>query len=55
MAVLRHVNNLACDVKVIPIALPNMYVEQGDVNIQKHECGIDVESVCARLDRELEL
>ena len=54
MSVLRHVNTLNSDVKVIPIALPNMYVEQGDVNIQKHECGIDVESICARLDRELD-
>ena len=53
MAVLRHVNNIGSDVRVIPIAIPNMYVEQGDVNIQKRECGIDYESVCKRLDAEL--
>ena len=54
-AVLRHVNNLSCDVRVIPIAIPNMYVEQGDVSIQRRECRIDVESICERLDREIDV
>ena len=53
--VLRHVNNLSCDVRVIPIAIPNIYVEQGDVNIQRRECRIDVESICDRLDREIDV
>ena len=53
MHVLRHINNIGADVRVIPIAIPNMYVEQGDVSIQKRECRIDAESILERLEKEL--
>ena len=51
--VLRHINNVGADVKVIPIAIPNMYVEQGDVSLQKRECRIDADSIMERLEKEL--
>ncbi|MBQ9031711.1 MAG: 1-deoxy-D-xylulose-5-phosphate synthase [Parasporobacterium sp.] len=53
MEVLRHINNVSADVRVIPIAIPNLYVEQGEVSIQKRECRIDVDSICERLEKEL--
>ena len=53
MAVLRHINQLNAPIRVIPVALPNMYVEQGDVALQKKECGIDEESIYKRLAAEL--
>ena len=53
MEVLRHINNLGSDVKVIPIAIPNMYVEQGEVSLQKRECRIDADSIMEKLEKEL--
>lgn len=53
MAVLRHINSINADVKVINIAIPNMYVEQGSPDIQYKECRIDADSICRRLEREL--
>jgi len=55
MAVLRHVNSLNADVRVIPVALPNIYVEQGDVNSQRVECGIDIDSIYKKLAAELNI
>ena len=53
MSVLRHINNIGAQIRVIPIALPNMYVEQGDPAVQKKECRIDADSIMRRLEREL--
>ena len=53
VSVLRHVNNIGLDVRVIPIAIPNMYVEQGNVEKQRIECGIDAESIYHRIIKEL--
>ena len=53
MAVLRYINNLNADVKVINFAIPNSYVEQGSKAEQLKECGLDVDSITAKLDAEL--
>ena len=65
MAVLRYINNLksmsdnsavqerALKVKVITIAAPNIYVEQGNVDVQHHECGLDTVSVYNRIKKEI--
>ena len=54
MAVLRYVNNNHIDIKVITIAIPNAFIEQGSVSDQKKECGIDKESILKRLEKEFE-
>ena len=53
MAVLRYINNLDTDVKVINFAIPNSYVEQGSKAEQLKECGLDPDSIIAKLDAEL--
>lgn len=37
-------------VKVLPIALPDAYVEHGNINILFHELGMDVESIYKRVE-----
>ena len=53
MAVLRYINNLDTDVKVINFAIPNSYVEQGSKAEQLKECGLDLDSITSKLDAEL--
>ncbi|MBO4834572.1 MAG: 1-deoxy-D-xylulose-5-phosphate synthase [Lachnospiraceae bacterium] len=53
MAVLRYINNLDANVKVINFAIPNSYVEQGSKAEQLKECGLDPDSITAKLDAEL--
>lgn len=53
MAVLRYINNMDTDVKVINFAIPNSYVEQGSKAEQLKECGLDLDSIIAKLDAEL--
>ena len=38
------------DVKVLPIALPDAYVEHGNINILFHELGMDTESIYKRVE-----
>ncbi|MCF0229320.1 MAG: 1-deoxy-D-xylulose-5-phosphate synthase [Parasporobacterium sp.] len=54
MAVLRHLNEIGSDIRVINIALPNIYVEQGDVSVQRSECRIDPDSIYERIIKELQ-
>ena len=37
-------------VKVLNIALPDAYVEHGNINILFHELGMDVESIYKRVE-----
>ncbi len=53
MAVLRYINTEKKDVRVINLALPNTYVEQGSRKEQFKECGLDVGSMISRLEEEL--
>ena len=53
MAVLRFYNNRHTDIRVINIAVPNTYVEQGSKADQLKECGLDLESIMTRLGPEL--
>ena len=47
--VLQFVNVQNLDVKVINIAIPNVYIEHGNVNLLKKEARIDADSVYNRL------
>lgn len=38
------------DVEVMHIAIPNIYVEHGNVDILKQQVGLDAESVCRRIE-----
>lgn len=40
------------DIKVVNIALPDAYVEHGNVSLLRNELGIDSDSILARLKRE---
>ena len=51
--VLEHLNETNADVKVLQIAIPDEYVEHGNVDILKKEIGIDEESVLERILKEL--
>lgn len=53
MAVLRYVNSLNTEAKVINFAIPNYYVEQGKTIEQQKECGLDFDSIVKRLDAEI--
>ncbi len=54
MSVLKYVNEIKADVKVINIAIPNHYIEQGTRAQQMKECEIDAESIMKRLESEIE-
>lgn len=47
--VLRYVNSIENSVKVINIAIPNLYVEHGNIDILKKESGIDTESIVEKI------
>ena len=47
--VTEYVNNRELDVKVVNITLPDEYVEHGNVDILKKECGIDAESIVNKI------
>ncbi len=51
-AVLRYLNGQKKQLKVINLALPNSYVEQGSREEQFKECGMDVPSILKRLEEE---
>lgn len=52
--VVDYVTSEQIDLQVEKIALPDMYVEHGNVNILYKEAGIDAESVTARILKVLE-
>ena len=51
-AVLRYLNSVKKEPRVICLALPNSYVEQGSRTEQFAECGMDVPSMIRRLEEE---
>lgn len=52
MAVLRYINCHNRKARVITIAIPNSYVEQGSRDEQLRDCGLDVDSMLRRLSEE---
>jgi len=47
--VLRYVNSNSIDLDVINIAVPNLYLEHGSVDMLRKEAGIDEESIVKRI------
>ena len=39
---------------ILNIAIPNRFVEHGDIPSLRKECGIDAESICSRVRNHLE-
>ena len=54
MAVLNAVNNLDLKCRVLNIAIPNVYVEQGSRQRQLMETGLDTDSVLRKINEALE-
>lgn len=51
--VLKYLNSIEQNVKVINVAIPNLYVEHGSIEILKKEAGIDTESIVERILQEV--
>ena len=51
--VLTYVQEKNRDVQVISIALPDAYVEHGNVDLLKKELGIDAETIAGRIKAKL--
>lgn len=49
--VLKFVNNAGVDINVLNIAVPNQYLEQGNVDVLRREAGLDSESIADRVER----
>lgn len=47
--VLRHVCSMNYKVKVLPVALPNLYIEHGNTDKLKKESGIDADSIVKKI------
>ncbi|MCI6499154.1 1-deoxy-D-xylulose-5-phosphate synthase [Lachnospiraceae bacterium HCP1S3_C3] len=47
--VLRYVNTMNKNIKVINIAIPNLYVEHGSIDILERESGIDSDSIVNKI------
>ena len=47
--VLRYVNTMNKNIKVINIAIPNLYVEHGNIDILERESGIDSDSIVNKI------
>lgn len=54
MNVLRFISSMDYNVKVINIALPNVYIEHGNVDILKKESHIDVDSIVNKIENDME-
>lgn len=52
MNVLRYISSMDYNVKVINVALPNNYIEHGNVSILRKESRIDVDSILLKLENE---
>ena len=48
-AVLEYINEIKSKTRMISIALPDDYVEHGNVDLLKQECGIDAESIVKKI------
>lgn len=51
--VLRLMHKIKPSVRIITFGIPNSYIEQGAQDVQRRECGLDAESVTARLEKIL--
>lgn len=51
-AVLEYVSETESDVRILTIALPDDYVEHGNVDLLKQEVGVDTESIVKRIVAE---
>lgn len=49
--VLKFVNNAGVDINVLTLAIPNQYLEQGNVEVLKRESGLDSQSVAERIEK----
>lgn len=47
--VIDYVNEQSLDVRVLPIGIPDEYVEHGNVDILKAEIGIDADTICNKI------
>lgn len=52
MSVLRYINQKGSDIKVINLALPAGFIEQGTRQQQLAECRMDIDSIMKRLEEE---
>ncbi len=52
--VLRIVSAMNLKIEVLPVAIPNVYVEHGNLQILKKETGIDADSITRRIQRKCE-
>ncbi|MDE7157171.1 MAG: 1-deoxy-D-xylulose-5-phosphate synthase, partial [Lachnospiraceae bacterium] len=52
--VLRIVSAMNLNIEVLPVAIPNVYVEHGNLQILKKETGIDADSITERIQRKCE-
>lgn len=48
-SILKHCNNIESDVEILNIAIPNLYVEHGNIDILKKESGIDKETIVRKI------
>ncbi len=48
-SILKHCNNMECNVEVLNIAIPNLYVEHGNIDILKKESGIDTDTIVRKI------
>ncbi len=55
MQVVSAVQEQGFPVKVLPIALPDRYIEQGDVKLLRKEAGIDWETITEKIIRSYEI
>lgn len=49
--VLKFVNNAGVDINVLTLAIPNQYLEQGNVEVLKRESGLDSQSIAMRVEK----
>ena len=48
-SILKHCNNMECNVEILNIAIPNLYVEHGNIDILKKESGIDTDTIVKKI------
>jgi 1-deoxy-D-xylulose-5-phosphate synthase len=48
-SVLRFVTSMDLNTKVVPIAIPNVYVEHGNLDILKKEIYLDKDSIVKKI------
>ena len=54
MYVTKYIHEFYPEIRVIQIALPDAYVEHGNVSVLREMLGIDSDSVLKRIEKELD-